>query len=387
MEDLAALKEWATPRQVEYIDAILLHGSNRKAAAALNIHPTGVDRMIAAVRARAAREGHAPGHFESGTAPGYLMGKVTVQRAADGSVERTWERQSPDAERRQAALLEAVEAFKDEIAPAAAVLAPSDARDELCNLYTYTDYHLGMRASAGEGGAAWDLDIAERTMRDSFGLMIERAPAAGHAVINIQGDMLHTDGLEPVTPAHKHVLDASGSYREIVRATIRSIRYLVRTALEKHATVHLIICEGNHDEAGSMILGEFFAMHYEDEPRITVNRSELPFYVHRHGDVMLAFHHGHKVKNEQLPMLFAAQFARDWGETTRRYAHCGHRHHADEKEYSGMTVVQHPTLAARDAYAARGGWIADRAAQAITYHKRYGVVGRTIVCPEMLQAA
>jgi hypothetical protein len=52
---------------------------------------------------------------------------------------------------------------------------------------------------------------------------------------------------------------------------------------------------------------------------------------------------------------------------------------------NGVTVVQHPTLAARDAYAARGGWIADRAAQAITYHKRFGQVGRVMVCPEMVE--
>ena len=102
---------------------------------------------------------------------------------------------------------------------------------------------------------------------------------------------------------------------------------------------------------------------------------------------MLGVHHGHKVKNEQLPLLFAAQFPEAWGRTKRREIHCGHRHHRDEKEYNGVTVIQHPTLAARDAYAARGGWIADRAAQAITYHRKWGQVGRVTVCPEMLEAA
>jgi hypothetical protein len=52
-----------------------------------------------------------------------------------------------------------------------------------------------------------------------------------------------------------------------------------------------------------------------------------------------------------------------------------------------VTVVQHPTLAARDAYAARGGWIADRAAWAITYHKKYGAVGRVMITTEMLEVA
>jgi hypothetical protein len=142
--------------------------------------------------------------------------------------------------------------------------------------------------------------------------------------------------------------------------------------------------EGNHDEAGSVWLRHMLAALYEDEPRLTVNDSELPFYVSQWGEVMIGFHHGHKVKNEQLPLLFAAQFPKMWGETTKRAIHCGHRHHVDEKEYNGVTVVQHPTLAARDAYAARGGWIADRAIQAITYHRKFGQVGRVYVCPEML---
>lgn len=102
---------------------------------------------------------------------------------------------------------------------------------------------------------------------------------------------------------------------------------------------------------------------------------------------MIGIHHGHKVKNESLPLLFAAQFPQQWGRTTRREIHCGHRHHRDEKEYNGVTVVQHPTLAARDAYAARGGWIADRAAWAITYHKRFGAVGRVMITTEMLEVS
>jgi hypothetical protein len=160
---------------------------------------------------------------------------------------------------------------------------------------------------------------------------------------------------------------------------------MIAYALSKHKIFHLLIVEGNHDECSSVWLRQMFAAMYEDEPRMTVNDSELPYYVYQHGDVMLAFHHGHKIKNEQLPGLFAAQFPKMWGACTHRHAHTGHRHHADEKEYSGMTVTQHPTLSARDAYAARGGWIADRAAMSITYHKRFGQYSRAFVTPEMLE--
>lgn len=52
-----------------------------------------------------------------------------------------------------------------------------------------------------------------------------------------------------------------------------------------------------------------------------------------------------------------------------------------------MIVFQHPTLAARDAYAARGGWHALRSATAVTYHRKFGEVGRNSANPEMLEAA
>jgi len=365
----------------ETVEALQQYGTETEAAAAL-----GMPRSTfqARVRAAAAR-GFAPGHFESGVAPGYAMGKVTIQRGPTGNVERTWERQSPDREAMRAAMLEVVEALKEDLPKAEAITAPGLVNADLCNLYTFTDYHLGMYAWHNEGGADWDLAIAERVLLGAMRAMVEQSPAAHAAVINIQGDFLHTDGKLPLTPASKNILDADSRYPKIRRSAIRLIRELVRMSLERHNDVHLIIAEGNHDEEGAGWLSDLFAVHYEDEPRLRVNDSDLPFYVFQWGETMLGVHHGHKVKNEQLPLLFAAQFPETWGATRRREIHCGHRHHRDEKEYNGVTVVQHPTLAARDAYAARGGWIADRAAQAITYHKRFGQVGRVMVCPEMIE--
>lgn len=333
-----------------------------------------------------AREGHAPGHFDNGTAPGYLMGKVTVQRNASGDVERTWERQSPDQAQWMEAMQATVEAMAEDLPRVEPIAAPASVNDDLCNLYTFSDFHLGMLAWHREGGADWDLKIAERTLTASLATMIAQSPPAHTAVLNIQGDFLHTDGKLPLTPAHGHVLDADGRYPKVRKIAIRCLRQLVTMALERHQAVHVIIVEGNHDEEGSGWLADLLDVHYEDEPRVTVNDSSLPFYVFQWGETMLGFHHGHKVKNEQLPALFSAQYRKLWGETTRAYIHCGHRHHVDEKEYNGATVIQHPTIAARDAYAARGGWIAERAVQGITYHKRFGQVGRVFVSPEMLAA-
>jgi hypothetical protein len=71
-----------------------------------------------------------------------------------------------------------------------------------------------------------------------------------------------------------------------------------------------------------------------------------------------------------------------WGRTTKRYIHVGHYHSTDEKEHPGVKVQQHPTLAAADAYASRGGWISERQATAINYSKQFGEVSRATFLPE-----
>ena len=381
-----ALFAYCTPRQREVLEAINLHGGAKAASLAMGINQGAASDAYNAVKKKAARHGYAPQHdFTRPVPEGYVAKGVSTYYNAEGKPSGQWVKASLSHEALVEAMKEAVEGFKDEIPPVVSIVAPAASDEHLCNLYTFTDYHLGMLAWHKEGGSDWNISIAERTIIAALQQMIEQSPKAHTAVINIQGDFLHTDGKTPVTPASKHVLDADSRFPKIRKSAIRIIRSLVAMSLLRHQAVHLIIAEGNHDEESSGWLADLFSVHYEEEPRITVNDSVLPFYVFEWGNAMLGFHHGHKVKNESLPLLFAAQFPQEWGRTTRREIHCGHRHHRDEKEYNGVTVVQHPTLAARDAYAARGGWIADRAAWAITYHKKYGAVGRVMITTEMLE--
>ena len=88
----------------EAVEARLQHGTLAAAAASL-----GIPRQTLQSRLQmSATRGFAPGHFDNGTAPGFTMGKVTIQRNASGEIERTWERQSPDAERAREAFEQAI---------------------------------------------------------------------------------------------------------------------------------------------------------------------------------------------------------------------------------------------------------------------------------------
>lgn len=376
---------YCTDRQREVLEALIeADGNGPRAADKLGVNPTYPSDCLREVKKKAALRGYAPeAGLDNPIAIGFAL-KGYSQYTKDANGDPIWIKTDVDREKRLEALKEAIDGLQGDIVPCKPTKAPTGVLADLCNLYTFSDFHLGMLAWHREGGEDWDIEIAESTLAKSMAAMVSQSPKAHTAIVNIQGDFLHTDGKVPITPAHGHILDADSRFPKIRKAAIRLIRGLVQSALESHQEVRLIIAEGNHDEESTGWLSDAFAVFYESEARVTVDDSDLPFYVFEWGQTMIGVHHGHKVKNEQLPLLFAAQFPESWGRTKRREIHCGHRHHRDEKEYSGVTVVQHPTLAARDAYAARGGWIADRAAWAITYHKRFGAVGRVCVSPEMV---
>jgi hypothetical protein len=317
--------------------------------------------------------------------PFIVTGRSTL-RDREGNVVAEWEKTSLDKERAEDARQSAFRAMAAKLPRAAPVRAPRAANDDLATVYTLTDAHVGMLAWHREGGADWDLTIAEQTLVGCFAEAIKSAPNAELAIFNQLGDLLHYDSLTAVTPTSGHILDADGRFTKMVEVAVRVLRRIVTILLEKHPRVHVIMAEGNHDMASSVWLRTMFKALYENEPRITVDDSALPYYCYRHGETMLAFHHSHIKKLDQLRAHIAAQFAVDWGLTKKRYIHTGDKHHSAEKDEMGAKLIQHPTLAARDAYAARGGWHSERYMSAITYHKQFGEVGRVTVSPEMLAA-
>jgi hypothetical protein len=379
------LASYATVRELEYLEAVDKHGSQRAAAKALKVDGKTLRAALQRVKARAASKGYSPEHDLTRTVPDGYKVKGVSSLYVDGKLSSQWVKSTADEDRRQELIRAAYEAMAQDLPCLPPVQVPVNLSKNLATLYTLTDSHVGMLAWAKEGGADWDLSIAEATLVGCFAQMVNASPASRVGFVNQLGDFLHYDSaVAPVTPQHGHILDSDGRFSKMVSTAVRILRRVIDLALAKHEKVVVLMAEGNHDMASSVWLRVMFRALYENEPRVEVIDSELPYYVHQHGKTMLAFHHGHLKKNDQLPILFAAQFPKVWGETTKRYAHCGHRHHAEEKEHSGLTVIQHPTLAARDAYASRGGWIAERQVTAITYHSEYGQVARVTVTPEMV---
>jgi hypothetical protein len=375
-----------TDKQRAMVNAVNEHGGIVKAAEALGHSDYSyLSRTISKIKQRAAMQGFSPQHDMVHVVPdGFKVKGVSTYYNQEGKASGQWVKSSADEERQAELMRAAFVAMSEDLPRAAVTDHPGVLDGDLCTVYTLTDSHVGAYCWAPEGGADWDLKIAEATLTGCFEKMIQASPNSRVAVVAQLGDWLHQDGIKAETPTSHFALDADGRFEKVIKIAIRILRRVIAMALEKHEKVVVLLAEGNHDISSSIWLRTMFAALYENEPRIEVIESPLPYYTFQHGETMLAWHHGHLKKNDQLPMLFAAQFPKMWGATTKRYAHTGHRHHVEEKEHSGMHVMQHTTLTARDAYAARGGWHSDRSVTAVTYHAKFGKHSTATICPEMI---
>ena len=388
--DLEQYLPYATETETEYINEVLKLNSVTAASKSLGRDSKTVREAITRTKNRAALKGYAPENdMIDPVHDMFMVDRITMQYGNEG-VERRWLKGKVDPEKQKQMQEEVRAAFidtlpKDKPTPPLSKKAASMIDPDKLNLYLITDYHIGMNSWWEETGDNWDTHIAESMLYAWFKKAIEETPNTEVGVIGQLGDFLHWDGLLPLTPASRHVVDADTRYRLIVRVAIRVLRRIIALLLQKHNHVHMICAEGNHDESTSIVLGECFAAFYEDEPRVTVDTSGDIYYCYEWGNTSLFFHHGHRKKVTNIHDVFAGKFRDVFGRTKYSYGHVGHLHHAEMKETNLMQVYQHRTLAAKDAYASRGGYLSDREALAITYSKEFGYVGTKSITPEMLQ--
>jgi len=308
----------------------------------------------------------------------HALGKMTINRDADGRLLQDWIRLEPTDAAQAEALEAAKQAFKDELPRAIAVPAPAHTEADLLNQYTITDNHLGALAWNEETGSGdYDLRIGEKLIIDWFAAAIAQSPNAERAVFAQLGDFLHYDSFKSITPEHGHQLDSDSRYPKMVRSAIRIVRTVIGMLLEKHRYVDVIMCDANHDPAGEVWLREMLAAFYDEEPRVTVDTNPGTYSMIEHGDVSLFYHHGHRRGTKNVDSILVGKFRQVYGRTTYSYAHTGHKHSDKLETTDLMKVEQHETLAAPDVYGSN--WLSGRSAKVITYHKDFGEDGRVIL--------
>ncbi|GDH12666.1 hypothetical protein BvCmsKKNP019_04152 [Escherichia coli] len=316
-------------------------------------------------------------------APGFGVNGESLLVDKDGNVIMRWIKTARDREEMERLMQAACDAFTEEIPRAEAVPMPEIDFQKSLALYPVFDLHIGALAHKAECGESYDTGIAERVLNDFFDYAVGAAPTSEKAVLLLGGDVLHTDGLLPVTPSSNHVLDCDSRYAKLVYVAIRSVRRAVGKMLLNHKDVEIQVLSGNHDQSGMIWLRAALAAFYEDEPRVTVDVSPAIVHHTQYGKTFLAYHHGHTIKKpETLLAACVSDWREDFGKSSSVYAHCGHWHHQRLIESSLGVVEYHGTLAGKDAYSTNGGWRSRRLAAVIIYSPAHGEIGRFVYYPE-----
>ena len=389
--DLPGLAPYATTeRERSVLKAWQQAGSIASAAALLGMARADYRTVANRVISRARADGWTmPGELATDPKTWPANSSTLTRGTTDeGNVILQWDIRRQDKYQREEAVRQAIAGLLEDLPSEPNTPAPRllDTAAEFANVYTITDAHIGALAWQKETGSAWDTTIGERVVTGTMTGAIRNGFEADTAYVVFLGDVMHYDSMKSLTPAHGHLLDGDTRYPRLAKAACRMAANVVRAAIAKHKQVKVVTVEGNHDEIGSGFwLGEVLEARFGENDRVKFLTGPRVIRADLFGANLLAWHHGHTVKPDQLQGAVSSEYRREWGLAARTYAHVGHRHSKwVPPARNGIQIVQHATLAGRDAYAARLAFDAERLATVYTYHKDVGEVASATWTPAML---
>jgi hypothetical protein len=431
---LEALRAYATPRELAYVDAVIEHGNARAAAAVLGVHHSAVAHGIQRAERRAKLYEDTPRgpagklhntppvslaegqelkrqtiHVDAGgvlldrydltqavrnppafevVPAGHHVTKTTTRLDADGRVGMQYVTAKHEAAAREQAFWDACRTnareYKGISLPAR---APKSTERKLLSCYPIGDPHIGMLAHAAETGRNFDLKIAEAELVECMRQLFARTPASHHALIIQLGDFYHAQDNTQTTPGHGHKLDVDGRTFKVQATGQRILRSVVDLALRRHKRVTFVSLPGNHDPNMSFGIASWVAAVYERDRRLTVDPSIAPYYFKQFGVNLIGATHGDGAKEAALPLLMATRQREAWGTSKYCVMHAGHIHHTRLVEHSGCRTWYHNTLADKDAWHTGKGYDSEQCLTSITYHEDYGQEGTQTMGIERVREA
>jgi hypothetical protein len=362
-------------RQVEVIRAVIEHGSNNKASKALGCGRRTVDLMLKRLEARAASKAVAPHKsVNRETMEGFEAKRVSTAYKEDGTVALQWVIQEPEKRSMKQKLDAMLEGMKDDLSGyKLPVDQPAIVNSDYLATYIIGDHHYGMLCDSETkvDDDDWDVKIATRVLVESTERLSKRVGNAEVGVLLNVGDFFHADSSANTTTKGTPV-DVDTRIGKTFKLAGRLFQVLIDKMLETHKEVVVINVRGNHDSDMACHLSSCLELLYSQEPRVNVLPNYSKFIHYQWHNNLFVFHHGDRIKHEQILQVVIKNLDDEWSQSKNRYCHLGHIHHHTAREVGSMHFEHWGSLTATDQWHSDSGYGAERSMTAVVYHKDHG---------------
>ena len=374
----AILLEFATSDvQVETCKAVMAHGSNTKAAAALGKGRRVVDKMMKRLEEKAASKAVAPHKsVNRETMAGFEAKRVSTAYKEDGTVALQWVIQEPEKRDMKTKFAHMIEGMQDDLTGfKTAVKAPKKVNSDYLAMYMMGDHHFGMLADSEAKMSGddddWDVKIATSILLDSTNRLASRVGDAEIGVLLNVGDFFHADSSANTTTKGTPV-DVDTRIAKTFKLAGRLFQTLINKMLETHKEVVVINVRGNHDSDMACHLSSCIELLYAKEKRVNVLQNYSKFIHYQWHNNLFVFHHGDRMKHEQILQAVIRNLDDEWSQSKNRYCHLGHIHHHTAREVGSMHFEHWGSLTSTDQWHSDSGYGAERSMTAVVYHKDTG---------------
>ena len=364
-----------TERQKEILSALATESNVSEACRQVNCDRRYAYRLIKKLEEKAASQGVAPHRdLTHQTAEGFNAKRISTAYKEDGSVALQWVIQEPHKRDMRAKIEALLDGLADDITGLKKPSKPPKEVDEdYCAMYLIGDHHFGMLADSDTklDDDDWDVKIASKILSNSVDRLAQRVGNAHTGVLVNVGDFFHADSSANTTTAGTPV-DVDTRIGKTFKLAGRLFQILIDKMLETHQEVVVINVRGNHDSDMACHLSSCLELLYDREPRVDVLKNYSKFLHWEWENNLFVYHHGDRVKHEQILQAVVTNLDEEWSRCKHRYCHMGHIHHQMSKEIGTMIFEHFSSLTATDQWHSDSGYGANRSMTAIVYHKKNG---------------
>ena len=374
--DASVLLEFAkSDRQKEVCNAVIKNGSNAKAAYALGVNRRTIDKTMQRIERFAASKAVAPHKsVDRETMEGFDAKRVSTAYKEDGSIALQWVIQEPQKRNMKQKIDALMEGMTDDLTGfKLPVDQPATLDDDYLAMYMIGDHHFGMLADSETkiDDDDWDVKIATQILIDATDRLANRVGDAHTGVLLNVGDFFHADSSANTTTKGTPV-DVDTRIGKTFKLAGRLFQVLIDKMLEVHSEVVVINVRGNHDSDMACHLSSCLELLYSEEPRVNVLPNYSKFIHYQWHNNLFVFHHGDRMKHEQILQAVIKNLDDEWSQSKNRYCHLGHIHHHTAREVGSMHFEHWGSLTATDQWHSDSGYGAERSMTAVVYHKENG---------------